>query len=187
VTDQGTIDDLFAGAEVRRQPRRDKPRLVRTVSLLAFGAVLTAITVVGLKLAELEAPVLAVFAISLMIVGIWRYWLRFVPGARIRQVGRSPDPVEQVPDGLRMVLARWVESLEVAQSDAKRFNRVMLPQLGELADERLRLKHGVTRASDPARAREILGDPLWTFVTMPQRKAPAPRDLDQVITALEKL
>ena len=32
----------------------------------------------------------------------------------------------------------------------------------ELTDERLRQRHGITRASDPRRARQLLGEPLWS-------------------------
>ncbi|GAB3945692.1 hypothetical protein GCM10027614_37900 [Micromonospora vulcania] len=46
----------------------------------------------------------------------------------------------------------------------ERFTSVVLPRLAELADERLRLTHAVTRESDPARARVLLGDRLWTFL-----------------------
>lgn len=36
--------------------------------------------------------------------------------------------------------------------------------LGELADERLRQRHGITRASDPTRARTLLGEPVWALL-----------------------
>ena len=45
-----------------------------------------------------------------------------------------------------------------APTNAERFGSTVARRLGELADERLRQRHGLTRASDPARARELLGD-----------------------------
>nr|BFE76467.1 hypothetical protein GCM10020092_097680 [Actinoplanes digitatis] len=58
-------------------------------------------------------------------------------------------------------MRRWERQLDWSQSDAEKFSRNVLPVLAELADERLRLKHGITRSSDPRRARELLGEPLW--------------------------
>ncbi|MEK8108056.1 hypothetical protein NKG94_29450 [Micromonospora sp. M12] len=51
----------------------------------------------------------------------------------------------------------------------------------------MRLKHGVTRESDPARARALLGDRLWTFLETPPRRTPSPRDLAAIVAELEKL
>jgi hypothetical protein len=56
-----------------------------------------------------------------------------------------------------------------------------------VVDERLRQRHGVDRAADPMRAKVVLGDPLWTFLTVPSRRPPQPRELEQIVTALEKL
>ncbi|WP_460913745.1 hypothetical protein [Plantactinospora veratri] len=59
--------------------------------------------------------------------------------------------------------------------------------LAELVDELLRQRHGVTRASDPERARGLLGEPLWNFLDTPPKRTPAPRDLAAIVAQLEKL
>jgi hypothetical protein len=62
-----------------------------------------------------------------------------------------------------------------------------LPVLAELADERLRLRHGITRASDPRRARDLLGDPLWAALHDPGRRTAKSSELETYVTALERL
>jgi hypothetical protein len=57
----------------------------------------------------------------------------------------------------------------------------------ELTDERLRLRHGITRASDPRRARELLGEPLWQLLGDPGRRPPKARDLATHVETLERL
>jgi len=59
--------------------------------------------------------------------------------------------------------------------------------LAELTDERLRLKHGITRSSDPRRARELVGEPLWEFLDQPSRRALKPRELSTYVEALERI
>jgi hypothetical protein len=59
--------------------------------------------------------------------------------------------------------------------------------LGELADERLRIHHGITRASDPRRARALLGEPLWLALADPGRRPPRQRDLAAYVETLERL
>ncbi len=93
----------------------------------------------------------------------------------------------QGTDGLLTAVRRWEQELNRAQSDAGRFSRNVLPVLAELADERLRLRHGVTRASDPQRARELLGDPLWRLLAEPDHRPPKVRELTAHVEALEKL
>jgi hypothetical protein len=93
----------------------------------------------------------------------------------------------QGTDGLLSAVRRWEQQLNWAQSDAGRFSRNVLPVLAELADERLRLRHGITRASDPQRARELLGDPLWRLLAEPDHPPPKARDLTAHVGALEKL
>ena len=63
----------------------------------------------------------------------------------------------------------------------------MLPRIGELADERLRQRHGLTRASDPHRARQLLGEEAWQFLhTRPRRKV-NPRDVASIVAKVEGL
>ena len=112
------------------------------------------------------------------------------PGAAVGRRRTAADEGTwhwQGTDGLLSAVRRWEQQLNWAQSDAGRFSRNVLPVLGELADERLRLRHGITRASDPQRARELLGDPLWRLLAEPDHRPPKARDLTAHVEALEKL
>jgi hypothetical protein len=90
-------------------------------------------------------------------------------------------------DALRTAINGWAVPLDWSTTRPERFTGVVLPRLGELADERLRLKHGVTRESDPARARSLLGERLWMFLETPPRRTPSPRDLAAIVAELEKI
>jgi hypothetical protein len=71
------------------------------------------------------------------------------------------------------------------QNDPHQFARTIQPRLIQLIDERLRLRHGIVRSVDPARARAVLGDPLWTFMTTPVRAQVTPADLTALIRQME--
>jgi hypothetical protein len=90
-------------------------------------------------------------------------------------------------DALRAAVRRWEQRLGWSQSDAELFSRNVLPVFAELIDERLRLRHGITRASDPRRARELIGEPLWRFLADPGRRPPKARELTAYVETLEKL
>jgi hypothetical protein len=98
--------------------------------------------------------------------------------------GIDPDGLS---DGLRLAVGRWDTRLAWTERDPPRFASAVRPRLAEIADERLRQRHGVTRASDPGRAREIMGERLWTFLSAPLSRSPNPRDLAAVVDDMEKL
>ena len=82
---------------------------------------------------------------------------------------------------------RWEQRLDWSQSDADRFSRNVLPVLAELTDERLRLRHGLTMTSDPRRARELIGEPLWRALHEPGRRPPKRAELATLVESLERL
>jgi hypothetical protein len=45
----------------------------------------------------------------------------------------------------------------------------------------------VVRSTEPARARALLGDPLWTFLTTPVNSNVTPADLAALIGQMEEL
>ncbi|HEV7708461.1 MAG TPA: hypothetical protein VGP16_09735, partial [Asanoa sp.] len=65
--------------------------------------------------------------------------------------------------------------------------RAVQRTLADLVDERLRQKHGLTRAGDPERARTLLGEQLWAFLATPPTRNLAPRDAAAYIQSLERL
>ncbi|MDG4763836.1 hypothetical protein O7632_06890 [Solwaraspora sp. WMMD406] len=194
MSDQSTsIDDLLYHEE--EPPARDKPRrggLVSWLTALLIAAAGTAVLVFGLRMLGLAVPVVAVFAGCLALV-LLRRILRSVtppPPIRLRRVGADPEDGSYVftsQDGLLEAVRRWEHQLRGAQHDATRFTETVLPLLGELADERLRQRHGLTRASDPDRARVILGEHLWDFLDTRTRRKPSVKDCAMFVGQLERI
>jgi len=186
-----SLEDLFSGDPDAPVSPRDRPGFVRVISLLAWSAILTTLVYVGLRALELETPLVVLLAAAMVLVGTWRLAGRVRAPLASRHAGRFgarfAEEREHLPDGLMQAIARWDTMMDWSHTDASRFNRKVLPRLAEVVDERLRQRHGVDRAADPVRAKAVLGDPLWTFVTMPSRRPPHPRELEQIVSALERL
>ena len=117
---------------------------------------------------------------------------RRLPDTLVRPSGEliSEDQVDAATrDGLVTATTRWDNRLSWVrlQNDKGQFARSVQPRLIELVDERLRVRHGVVRGADPVRARALLGEQLWAFVTTPVPKNPTPRELAGLITLMEAL
>jgi hypothetical protein len=182
-----TLDDLFSAPEPPEQPRQAAAPQLRWVTLLLSAGALAGLAFAALRLNEITAPVLVLFVAALTLVGALRLVRRLRPPPPSRHAGRHHEDRTYLPDGLKAAINRWDTILDWCQSDVSRYNHRVLPKLAELADERLRRRHGVTRTSDPHTARSILGDALWEHITTAQRRPPGPRELDQIVSALEKL
>lgn len=198
MTDQpsASIDDLLHHDEydepVARPARRRSAWgwLIRAV-LIAAG--LTAAITVGFRLIGVQVQVVPVFSGLLAVLVLRQVVARVAaPAPPTRPAGR-PDPGAddgrydwQGQDALRLAVRRWEARLDAVHSDPGRFSRTVLPVLAELTDERLRQRHGLTRTSDPRRARELLGEPLWRLLHETGRP-PRRRDLAAHVETLEKL
>ncbi|WP_434742921.1 hypothetical protein [Micromonospora sp. SH-82] len=190
----GGIDDLFSSAEERpARPERRRGGRVRTVLkfLVATGAI-TAVVVAVLRavglIVSFEVVVLGVLAVQFVhrITG----GMNPPPRRSSNRLNSGEEPGTWnwgASDALRTAVNRWAQPLEGSARRPERFAEVILPRLGELADERLRQRHGLTRDSDPGRAQVLLGDRLWTFLNNPPRRTPSPRDLAVIVADLEKI
>lgn len=108
-------------------------------------------------------------------------------GQRSRQPARGPGtPDVDAPDGAQIAIGRWESRLR-RRGDPDRLTQQLLPRLRELVDERLRLRHGVTMATDPGRARQLMGEALWTMIHHPPRRGFAPHDLSVLVDQMEAL
>jgi hypothetical protein len=189
-----SIDDLLQHDD-EPPARTEKQRSAAGVWvwLVLAAAGLTVVTIVGLRFANLELPVLEVFAGFLALLAVRRVAAAVAPPALSRPGARSGPGEEDgsyrwgTRDALRGAVNPWERALGWAEGNPDRFTERVLPRLGELVDERLRQRHGCTRESDPARARALLGEPLWNFLTVPTRRGPGPRDWAAVVAQLEKL
>jgi hypothetical protein len=193
-----SLDDLLDhGEEPEPQRQPDQVRLwwwgVRAV-LLAAAAALVIWSFA--RVAGFDVPFALLFMLFLTgrIVRALLRWIEFrpLPATLVRPSDEliSEDLAEAPErDGLALATSRWESRLSWVrlQSDKGQFARTVQPRIVEMVDERLRLRHGVLRSADPARARAILGEQLWAFVSAPISKNPSPRDLAGLITLMERI
>ncbi|WP_328465247.1 hypothetical protein OHA21_43080 [Actinoplanes sp. NBC_00393] len=188
----GGLDDLFGVAEapaVEEAPPVEKrrspiPRLAGEAALLALT---TVVIVAGLRAGGVRIPLLLIVA-ALVVLRLILYAASLVtppPAPHLRS--RFGPEAPPVADALRATVRRWEQNLDRAHSDPELYTRNVLPVLAELTDERLRLRHGITRASDPRRARELLGEELWSALAAPGRRGLRARDIETFVNALERL
>lgn len=191
--DAGIDDLLDFGDEPAAEPVRQRSRsgwLLRD-ALLCLAA--TAATVAALRVAGIAVSVLLVAAGFVALRALHLLLSEVAPpplpkAAERRRVAEEDGLYRWTgTDGLRGAVRRWENRLDWSQTEAGRFSRNVLPVLAELADERLRQHHGITRASDPRRARELLGEPLWQLLAEPDRRPPKAREWAAHVAALEKL
>ncbi|MEV4638104.1 hypothetical protein AB0J80_12215 [Actinoplanes sp. NPDC049548] len=194
----GGLEDLFGGvadpapaeepAIAEEKPRSRTWWIVRNVALVAVA---TVVTVAVLRSQGIKVSVLLVVAafaaLRLLMVAVSEVAPPPLPRPKGRRGEENGDYRWAGNDTLRVAVRRWEQQLDWAQHDAERFSRIVQPALAELADERLRLRHGITRASDPRRARELLGEPLWQVLDDPGRRSPKTRELSTYVDALEKI
>jgi hypothetical protein len=90
-------------------------------------------------------------------------------------------------DGMVAAVRRWDRRLDWGSTGPERFTHTVPSRFGELVDERLRQHHGFTRAGDPARARALLGEAVWTFLHEPVTQIPSPGELAKIVQRMETL
>ncbi|MGC5018470.1 hypothetical protein [Micromonospora sp. DT47] len=189
------LDDLLSFEE-EAAPRTGRERDGRARALLrtvAVAAAVTAVVLAVLRAVGLQVSVPIVVAGVLAVLTVRRITAALSPPPPPRAGGRAPAGEEPgywnwgSRDALRAAINGWEVPLDWSATRPERFTKVVLPRLAELADERLRQRHGFTRESDPARARALLGDRLWVFLNTPPGRTPSPRDLAAIVAELEKI
>jgi hypothetical protein len=188
-----SIDDLlgYEDEAAAARPRRSVAAAVARTVLAA--AALTGGILLVLRLATLTVPVALVAVGVAALLALRRVVAAVAPGAPPRRVpagGYDPDEGSYVwspPDAMRRAVLRWEHRLAWHADAPGSFAVQFQPVLRALADERLRLGYGVTIASDPVRARAVLGEPLWAVLTAEHRRGPGARELARAVTDLENL
>jgi len=174
--------------EIVEKPRSRAGWILRNAALIAVA---TVVLVAGLRSRGISVSVLLIVAalvsLRLLMLAVSEVAPPPLPRRATRRGEEGGDYRWAGTDTLRAAVRRWEQQLDWSQQDAERFSRNVLPVLAELTDERLRLKHGFTRASDPRRARALLGESLWEFLAEPERRAPKARELSAYVEALEKI
>jgi hypothetical protein len=189
-----SIDDLLGyedEAPAGAPRRRLAGTLVRTVLL---AALLTGVIVLGLRTVEIAVPVVLV-ALGVLALLALRHVVRLVSPPRAGQArpliaepqGDDGTYYWPSPDAMRRAVLRWEQRLGWHADQPDTFAVQLQPVLRELADERLRQGYGLSLGGEPDRAREVLGEPLWTALTDQHRRGLSRADLAQAVAALEKL
>ncbi|WP_433374796.1 hypothetical protein ACQPZX_04690 [Actinoplanes sp. CA-142083] len=188
----GGLDDLFSfrdePVEEAAEPvakRRSTGLWILRNALLIVAA--TVVTVAALRAANIHISLLLIIAFFVGLRLVLFAVSEVAPPALPKRRSSSSESGRNQGDALRATVRRWERSLDRAHSDADLYARNVLPALAELADERLRLRHGITRSSDPRRARELLGDPLWAALHDRGRHTAKAVELETYVTALERL
>ncbi|AGL14609.1 hypothetical protein [Actinoplanes sp. N902-109] len=181
-----TEEQLAAPGEPGR--RRRFGWIARDVLLIAAAVTVTMAVLrsQGIKVSVLLV-VAAFVALRLLLLAVSEVAPPPLPRRSAARGEESGEYAWATGDSLRSTVRRWEQQLEWSQEDPDRFSRIVLPALSELADERLRLRHGITRATDPRRARELMGESLWQMLNDRGRRAPKPRELAAYVDALEKI
>jgi hypothetical protein len=105
----------------------------------------------------------------------------------VGQAGVGEGGPHSDQDGMLTAVHRWDRRLEWGATGADRFHTSVVPRLGELADERLRQLHAITRAGDPVRARRLLGEELWALLHGRRDRVPTAREVAAAVSRLESL
>jgi hypothetical protein len=115
----------------------------------------------------------------------------------VRETAAEPEgpqaaPSQFVPDRSEYFarLRQLERRLEAASRDGSKYDRNVRPVLARLAADRLRQKYGIDAGRQPDRAREVLGDQLWSLmVERPEQASPAPSQaqLSALVDAIEAL
>ncbi len=109
---------------------------------------------------------------------------------------RQPTPLPPAPPqnpGFDRPFARFAvvrERLRWGVTSPTHFAAALRPMLIELADDRLRRRHGIDRRRQPEKARALLGEPLWRLMTETAGDAAAPptvATLDALVRRIEEL
>jgi hypothetical protein len=190
-----SIDDLLGYDEEQPAGGPGRGRAATLVRTALLAAALVGGVLLVLRLASITVP-LALVTVGVLALLTLRRVIRLVaPGVpRSRRTAAGADPVVDegayrwsTPDAMRRAVLRWEHRLAWHQDVPGTFAVQFQPILRELADERLRRGYGLTIATDPARARAVLGEPLWAVLTAEHRRGPGPRELEQAVAGLEKL
>jgi hypothetical protein len=190
MTDRGAVTGPAAdGPRVPASLRTALGVVARDGLLLGAGSLVTVVVLhwVGVGV----SPVLVVCTfVALRVV---RLAVTGAAPARTAAAGSPTDSEREYDyrfdegDLLRSAVRRWEQRLERSDEDPDRFARVVRPVVAEVVDERLRTRHGVTLESNPARARELLAQPLWQLLTDPLAPTPRVPDWPIYLQALRRL
>jgi hypothetical protein len=158
------LDDLLGEVEAPTPtPTRQFGRWALRGVVQTFVVTLVVYTLA--RAVGLAPPFLLVFSVSAgaVLVRLAAVSVKPPRGNRpTRLVAARPAEPPARADGVLAAVRHWDRRL--ADTGRGAGDPGLGVALGELADERLRQRHGLTRASDPARARALLGEAVWALL-----------------------
>jgi hypothetical protein len=157
------LDDLLGEVEAPTPPTSRVGRWALRGVVQTFVVTLIAYTLV--RAIGLAPPFLLILSIAggAVLVRLAAVSVKPPRGHRPTRLvaTRAAEPPARA-DGVLAAVRHWDRRL--AGTGRGPTEQGLSVALGELADERLRQRHGLTRASDPARARALLGEPVWALL-----------------------
>ncbi|WP_018351674.1 hypothetical protein [Longispora albida] len=187
-----SIDDLLTEDRPARNRRRRARVTVRgmVIGACAGAAVIAGVLYVLIAGTGYTIPFVFLFLLCLAVIASFRLSRLLAPPKGSVQMER-PQPEDdwfRVPNRPFAEAMYWIRQLDYADGKPVDFVRTLVPAIGALADERLRLRYGVTRQSHPARAAELLGPRLSAFLaTTELKQVPKPAELSALVKELESL
>jgi hypothetical protein len=188
------LDDLFSYDEAEEPsgpPRFDSRPWVVISILQTFAA--SAVVYTGFRALDLAASYAVIVAVCAGLVLVRQAVLvtREPRWQRTRDLVRAHAPglaeSSEDGDGMLNAIGRWDRRLDWGTTTGERFTSAVGRRIGELADERLRQRHGLTRASDPARALELLGADAWALIHGQVGGSPQPALVARALARIEAL
>jgi len=109
-----------------------------------------------------------------------------------RQVVPPPEPLSeraayQSRDEGLLLLTSLESRLSWGGTDPDRFRNRVRPELVALAADLLRTRRGIDLRTEPDRARQILGEPLWQLIARTPTRSPSRAELSRLVDALERI
>jgi hypothetical protein len=184
------LDDLLGYAEEPERVERRRGSGWKTVLTLVVLVLASFVVYRILQSASVGTPYVLILAVMLALVALRRVLTGIKAPALPVTLNRPPPRrrPETIPgDGIRAVVRSWDNRLDYAHDDQRQLARMIRPAITDIVDERLRLRHGVHRDTDPDRAQEIMGPRLWKFVTGPVPRRMSPQDVATLVAQMEAL
>jgi hypothetical protein len=196
--DHANLDDLLGSDEPSTSPQRPatraRPWVLRS-ALKAFAA--SAVVYTASHVSGLAPPYPLILAVCLGAVLVRQAVAmtsepstqRVIDAVAPPSLGRELDATGwyEGGDGMLDAVHRWDRRLHWGSGGPNFFASTIVVRLGELADERLRLRHDITRASDPTRARALLGEQVWAVLHEPTDRVPKPQEIAAATDRLDQL
>ncbi len=186
-----SLDDLLEYDDNPAPRRRGTARVSWLTGAVIGSVILTVVLYFGLRFAvRIDVPVvlLFVFVFACLVLRRILSSIQVAPPVPTSVPGHDGTQFDwDTPDGMYVASGRWATRLGASSREADRFTAIVTPPLTELVDERLRLRHGVDRRLEPERARQMIGEPLWTFLHGELRDNPSPHEMAAIVAAIESL